>query len=280
MKSARDYKKLCADVDSTDVAAEYIPSMIAQLFRKENECKAIPSYLDSQADINNNMRGILIDWIVTVHEKQRWRQETLFLTINLIDRYLSKVQVPRTRLQLTGVVALFIAAKFDETTPPRVESLSYVTDNACSKEDILRFECKFLAVLEFRVFVPTAAHFLCSFLRYGPCEGYHRDLSQYVLELSLMDVRFVRYEPSRLAAAALCLCNELLGHLQPWPSALVRASRYSATSLVDLVESLRLLLENAPRRSLQGVRKKYSHVRRHSVATGAVVTEFARPRIV
>jgi hypothetical protein len=36
------------------------------------------------------MRGILIDWLVEVHYKFKMLPETLYLTVNLIDRYLEK----------------------------------------------------------------------------------------------------------------------------------------------------------------------------------------------
>jgi len=46
-----------------------------------------------QKDINENMRGILCDWLVDVHLKFKLLPETLFLTINIIDRYLEKAQI-------------------------------------------------------------------------------------------------------------------------------------------------------------------------------------------
>jgi len=41
------------------------------------------------------MRAILIDWLVDVHIKFKLLPETLFLTVNLIDRYLEKNIVMR-----------------------------------------------------------------------------------------------------------------------------------------------------------------------------------------
>lgn len=43
-----------------------------------------------QTDINEKMRSILIDWLVEVHLKFKLLTETLYLTVNLIDRYLAK----------------------------------------------------------------------------------------------------------------------------------------------------------------------------------------------
>jgi cyclin B len=69
----------------------------------------MPNYTEKQADINERMRSILVDWLVDVHLKFKLRSETLFLTVHIIDRYLSKEQTTRNKLQLVGVTAMLIA---------------------------------------------------------------------------------------------------------------------------------------------------------------------------
>jgi cyclin B len=54
--------------------------------------------MDLQGDVNEKMRAILIDWLVEVHLKFKLVPETLYLTVNLIDRYLEKVEVMRDKL--------------------------------------------------------------------------------------------------------------------------------------------------------------------------------------
>lgn len=44
------------------------------------------------------MRSVLLDWLVDVHYKFKLAPETLFLTVNLIDRYLEKVVINRKKL--------------------------------------------------------------------------------------------------------------------------------------------------------------------------------------
>lgn len=54
-------------------------------------------YLETlQTDINQKMRGILLDWIVDVHLNFKLQAETLFMCCNLIERYLEKVAIPRS----------------------------------------------------------------------------------------------------------------------------------------------------------------------------------------
>lgn len=83
------------------------------------------------------MRAILIDWLIEVHFKFKLLPETLFLTINLIDRYLERVIVNRTKLQLVGVTSMLIASKYEEIYAPEVRDFVYITDNAYTKEEIL-----------------------------------------------------------------------------------------------------------------------------------------------
>ena len=48
-----------------------------------------------QSEITEEMRGVLLGWLVEVHLKFKLLQETLFITINLIDRYLEQHSVLR-----------------------------------------------------------------------------------------------------------------------------------------------------------------------------------------
>jgi hypothetical protein len=57
----------------------------------------------SQTDINEKFRGILIDWLVEVHLKFKELQETLYLTVSIVDRFLEKKVIARTNLQLVGI---------------------------------------------------------------------------------------------------------------------------------------------------------------------------------
>lgn len=86
------------------------------------------------------MRSILIDWLVEVHLKFKLVPESLYLTVNLIDRFLGLEKVHRSRLQLVGVTAMLIACKYEEIYPPIVKDFVYITDNAYTKEEILDME--------------------------------------------------------------------------------------------------------------------------------------------
>src|SRR5690606_17026459 len=106
------------DLDNPQMVAEYASTIFKYL--RENESKYIckTGYMSKQNDINEKMRAILIDWLVDVHLKFKLLPDTLFLTVNIIDRYLETTQVSRQKFQLIGVTAMLIASKYEEIYSP------------------------------------------------------------------------------------------------------------------------------------------------------------------
>jgi cyclin B len=261
-----------ADIIKINVqeAAEYAADIFNHLFHEELSYLPRADYMDGQKDITTKMRSILNDWLIEVHMKYRLRLETLHLAMNLIDRYLSNMTVTRKRLQLVGVVAMFIAAKYEEIHPPELREWVHITDNAYTKEDVLNMECSMLSVLNFQVTVPTAAHFFEPLQKANGCDGRHRALAQYILELGLLDIGMLQYTPSHVVSAALLLSNELLGRTSTWPGNMVQMSRHTETALRSCVDSYRHLLHlektKAKEKTLQAVRKKFLDPKRHAVA--------------
>ncbi|XP_059455440.1 uncharacterized protein LOC132185682 isoform X1 [Corylus avellana] len=78
------------------------------------DCRPSTNYMEKlQRDITPSMRGILIDWLVEVSEEYKLVPDTLYLTVNLIDRFLSKNYMEKTRLQLLGVTCMLIASAYE-----------------------------------------------------------------------------------------------------------------------------------------------------------------------
>jgi cyclin B len=89
--------------------------------------------MTNQTEINDKMRAILIDWLIEVHYKFKLQEETLFICITLLDRYLEKINISKSRLQLVGVTALSIACKYEEIYPPELKDFVFITDHAYTK---------------------------------------------------------------------------------------------------------------------------------------------------
>ena len=117
-------------------------------------------YMRHQRAINENVRAILVDWIISIHAKFKLLPETLYLTINLIDRYLCFFDVQKRDVQLIGVASLIIATKYEEIYPPTVKDIIYLTDNTYSREQILKMEMSILFNLQFEIQQTSSYRFL------------------------------------------------------------------------------------------------------------------------
>lgn len=127
------------DSDDPLCATSYVQDMYEHFRSKEMSTSVRPLYMEEQQYINERMRSILVDWLVEVHLKFKLVPETLYLTVNIIDRYLARTEVSRPKLQLVGVTALLIASKYEEIYPPELRDLVYICDRTYSKFEVRSF---------------------------------------------------------------------------------------------------------------------------------------------
>lgn len=139
------------DLDAEDMqdplmVAEYVKDIMQYLWQLESKHLPSASYMEQQKEINWSMRSILVDWLIEVQWKLRLLPETLFLSINLIDRFLSKRAVSLVKLQLVGLTATLIASKVEEVLAPSVSNFIYLADNAYDQGELLKAERYMLSV--------------------------------------------------------------------------------------------------------------------------------------
>ena len=89
-----------------------------------------------QPDITHAMRSILVDWMVEVIDEFHLDPQTLFLAVSYADRYLSRMSVMRSKLQLLGTACMYVSAKFEEIYPPDIGEFSYITDDTYNKKQV------------------------------------------------------------------------------------------------------------------------------------------------
>jgi len=223
----------------------------------EYESSVRPIYMESQNHINEHMRSILVDWLVEVHCKFHMVPETLYLTINIIDRYLEKSQVSRSRLQLVGVAALLIASKYEETYPPELHDLVYICANAYSEEDILKMEEIILKTLDYKVTIHSAHAFLVRYLKAADANWEIEQFSYYILDGTLQSYDLLHYLPSQLAAAVVLIARRCAGQ-KYWSPTLLKYANYCEEDILPVAKAV--LAEKASVSSEAAVNKKYSRV--------------------
>lgn len=193
------------------LVSEYVTDIFNYYRRLEETTLPNPDYMSRQPDIDWATRGVLVDWLIEVHTRFRLLPETLFLAVNLVDRFLSRRVILLDQFQMFGATAMFIAAKYEEVLSPHIASFVYLADDKFSVEELLEAERYMLATLNYDLSYPNPMNFL---RRISKGDGYDvqsRTLAKYLLEISLLDHRFMRYRQSHIAAAAMFLARSFLG---------------------------------------------------------------------
>lgn len=211
------------------------------------------------------MRSILVDWLVEVHYKYKLQPSTLWLCVNILDRFLGKVDTPRNKLQLVGITSLFIACKFEEVHAPEVRDCVYLTDNAYERTDVLQMEFNILQTLEYQLLVPTGFHFLIRLLNAAKATERIRLLASYSAERSLQEIESLQYSANVYASAAVYVAlrtaNIEQPHIQVWNKTLQEESGLTEDEILPcariMVAHNGELPQSSTRRKLEAARKKY-----------------------
>jgi len=160
--------------------------------------------------------------------------ETLFLTVNLVDRFLSQKVVRLDRLQLVGVTSMFIACKYEEVLSPHIDNFVEVTAEGYEASEILDAERFLLATLDYDLSYPNPMNFLRRVSKADNYDLFSRSVAKYLMELSLLDFRFLRYKPSHVAASAMYLSRLILDR-GDWDETFVFYSGYAEEDLEPVV---------------------------------------------
>ncbi|XP_047049609.1 cyclin-A3-2-like [Lolium rigidum] len=226
-----------------------------------------------QADVTPNMRAILVDWLVEVAEEYKLVADTLYLTVAYVDRFLSANQLGRKRLQLLGVAAMLIAAKYEEISPPHVEDFCYITDNTYTRLELLTMESDILKLLDFEIGSPTIKTFLRRFTKSSPEDKKRSSLQleflgSYLAELSLLDYSCLRFLPSVVAASSIFLARLTIApDNNPWSKEMQKLTGYKPSELKDCIIAIHELQLNRKGPCLPAIRDKYKQHRFKSVST-------------
>ena len=192
-------------------ADEYFDDICDELFKNEEKYLVDPKYMSNQSDINHRMRAILIDWLIDVHLKYKLVPQTMYIAVNLIDRYLEKNDTNRAKLQLVGVTAMFIACKYEEIYPPDLKDFVYITDGAYVKSDVLNMEYKMLKYLEFNITFPTQWSIFEIYKKKLDLNDKTFKLAWFLMELCLINYKILKFKMSTIAASAILIAIKTLG---------------------------------------------------------------------
>ena len=157
----------------------------------------------SQKEINEHMRSILIDWLIDVHYKFGFTDETLYMTVLIIDRYISYKPIQKAKFQLLGITALLLSCKHEEIVLPKIEDFIYITDNTYKKTDVFDMENDILDVLNFSLLFPSPIKFYEYLALKFNFDKKKFLTGKYLMESFMVDLKYVKYRASVIAAACV-----------------------------------------------------------------------------
>ena len=231
------------------------------------------TYMGRQSEINEKMRSILVDWFIDVHFKFGFTDETLFMTVSIIDRYLSVEQITRTNFQLLGITALMIACKHEEIDLPKIDDFIYITDNAYKKNEVIKMEFDVLSKLNFAFLYPSPIKFF-EYLSFNfNFEKKQHMMGKYLMESFLLDVKNTKYKPSIISCACAYIVMKFFkmkNYQETYNKKFFvldeTKEKFSEHNIKECAKDICLLVDNINKTNYQACVKKYSKPEQENVA--------------
>ncbi|XP_029977232.1 G1/S-specific cyclin-E1 [Sphaeramia orbicularis] len=171
--------------------------------------------MEKHPHLQPKMRAILLDWLMEVSEVYKLHRETYHLAQDYFDRFMATQRnVFKSTLQLIGITCLFIAAKVEEMYPPKVHQFAYVTDEACTEDEILSMEIIIIKELKWSLSPQTPISWLNVYMQVAYLketdelliprypQATFTQISE-LLDLCMLDVHCLEFSNGILAASAL-----------------------------------------------------------------------------
>lgn len=249
--------------ESILISAEYINDIYSNLLSDEKNLKVKPNfgYMEQvQTDIDQNMRGILIDWLYDIHDKCHYKDETLYQMIWIIDTYLSMVQVPRTKLQLVGAAALLISCKEHEITFLKLHEIAFLTANAYTTEEIAKMENTILKKLSFNIIAPAPLDFYNIISKAFKFDKKQYLLGKYFLETYLISYESVKYPASVVGVSCAYIVMKFfkfINYNELYSKDLINSSN-PQKSIKEAAREICFIMKGIDSSRLSAVKNKYS----------------------
>jgi len=235
---SRHRQHLMASELSRRDADDYQQDMLEHMLKMDVETMPDVDAIDIQTEIQWFMRPYLLDFLVEAHSAFQLLPETLFLTINLLDRYCSKRVVYKRHYQLVGCAALLIAAKYGDKKE-KVPTIKELKSMCCSLYDddmFLQMEWHVLSTLGWAIGHPTVDGFMRLAVKDNVYDPETESLTLYILEIALYHRDFVSKQSSTLALSALVLARHILG--RPQARATEFGSHFCSTVVIELLQKV------------------------------------------
>ncbi|KAG0148187.1 hypothetical protein CROQUDRAFT_132025 [Cronartium quercuum f. sp. fusiforme G11] len=199
------------------LVGEYREEVEQYMHQLDAETVPAVETMDLQPELEWFMRPYLIDFLIEIHQQYRLRPETLYLAVNIVDRYVARRVVFKKHYQLVGCAALWMAAKYEDAKErvPGVGELGAMCCGAYEEASFVQMEGHVLSTIGWQLGHPTPEAFLRIRLaddsQTAPTSAPLAHLARFLMELSLFDRAFVGSRSAEIACGALMLARFILG---------------------------------------------------------------------
>ena len=173
--------------------------------------------LQDKKYFNEKNRSILYQWLIKNNTKWKLKDDTVFMAMNIMDRYISKFKSKNSEFQLIAISSYFIASKYEDIYPPYLDELSQICNYSYSTDEIIKKEYEILVGLNFDILYNSSYKYL-TFL-HSICDKDNLKLlylAQFILELSLDNIDILEYSQSKRALSALLIAKKILQIKKSW----------------------------------------------------------------
>ena len=193
---------------SRNIMEEYFDEILYSLLKEESEFNSqnfiSENYLlEEDNEITPEMRAMVVDWLIEVHQIFHFKEKCLYTTIQIIDKYLSKIKIKVEEFQLLALSALNIASKEEEVEYPILDNFITISKNSLTKKEMIYMEKKILSELDYEIISPTSVDFfkiyaiICNLNQIEISQGF------YIMNILLIDINMLKYNNSILSYAVL-----------------------------------------------------------------------------
>ena len=236
-------------------------------------------YMKNQKEINPEMRSILNNWLIEVHDKFNYKEQTLFVCINIIDRYLSIKIIERSNYQLLGISALFIACKHEEVNLPNPKDFLFITENAYNSEQLYKMEYDILKCINFEILIPTQLDFFLSISYKFNLDEKEDLLGKYLLNICLLDYTLIKYPFSIIACSCLYICmkwfkkKDNITLSECYNNKYFNNNNISTVNIRNCIVDICILFDNIVKTDYQSAKGKYSQDKYKNISLLIVETK-------
>ena len=201
--------------------------------------------LQDKKFFNEKNRSIIFQWLVKNNHKWKLNDDTIFLAMNIMDRYISKYKVENSQFQLVGISSYLIASKYEDIYHPYIEELSQICNFIYTSNDIIQKEYEILAGLKFEILYNSSYKFLTFFHSIVDKENVKLlYLAQFILELSIENLDILKFSQTKRALAALLLAKKFMQIKRSWNDLRLYYD-YKENEIINIQKKMIILLNNA-----------------------------------